>query len=178
MEELRPEGVATGEPKPNDAGTAPRRPLEIVRPGQHPSTLEKTVGVLKTILPLAQKFLPLIDGQIGTVVSNLIGPQATPRQVAQTLLPLQQGLAQLEKRHVELRSQVAGQNAALKQIDEQLETVRELTSEAAIEQRNLADSLEKLGRRVNLILIAGLVLLAAVVTLNVVLFVHMQRVTH
>ncbi|MFZ0301621.1 MAG: hypothetical protein WAL75_03005 [Terracidiphilus sp.] len=178
MEELRPEGAATEEPKPRDAGAASRRPPEILRPGSHPSTLEKTVGVLKTILPLAQKFLPLIDGQIGTVVSNLIGPQATPRQVAQTLLPLQEGLAQLEKRHVELRSQVAGQNAALKQIDEQLETVRELTAETASEQRNLADRLEKLGRRVNLILIAGLLLLSAVVALNAVLVMHPRWILH
>jgi hypothetical protein len=176
MEELRPEAVATEEPKPEGAATKPRSPGQIVRPVQHPSTLEKTVGVLRTILPLAQKFLPLLDGQIGTVVSNLIGPQSSPRQVAQTLLPLQEGLAHLEKQHVELRAQVAGQRAALKQIDEQIETVRKLTEDTAEEQRNLADNLEMMRRKVNLVAVAGLVLLAAVVTLNVVLFVHMRRI--
>ncbi|MGP8253719.1 MAG: hypothetical protein ACLQHF_16945 [Terracidiphilus sp.] len=176
MEELRPVGVAIEKPKPENAGTTPRRPVQIVRPVEQPSTLEKTVGVLRTILPLAQKFLPLIDGQIGTVVSNLIGPQTSPRQVAQTVLPLQEGLAQLEKQHVELRTQVAGQSAALKLMDEQLETVMRLAEEAAEEQRNLTASLEKMRRKVNLVAIAGLVLLAAVATLNVVLFVHIRRI--
>ena len=176
MEELRPEGVATEEPKPEGAATKPRSTGQIVRPVQHLSKLEKTVGVLRSMLPLAQKFLPLLDGQIGTVVSNLIGPQNSPRQVAQTLLPLQEGLAHLERQHIELRAQVAGHSAALKQIDEQIEMVRKLTEDTAEEQRILTERLEKMRRKVNLIAVAGLVLLAALVTLNVILFVHMQRI--
>ncbi len=176
MEELKPEGGATEEPKPAEAGATSRSPLHIVRPGQPPTKLNKTVGVLRTMLPLALKILPLLDGQIGTVVSNLIGPQATPRQAAHTLLPLQEGLAQLEKQHIELRAQVAEQSTALKQIDEQLETLRNLTEETAEVQRNLSASLKKMRRKVNMIAIAGLVLLAAVVALNVVLIVHIRRV--
>lgn len=176
MEELRPEGVATEEPKIAAAGTKPRGPVEIVRPANRPSTMEKTVGVLRTILPLAQRFLPLIDGQIGTVVSNLIGPQASPRQIAQTVLPLQEGLAQLERQHIELRAQMAGQTAALKVIDEQIGTVRKLTEDIAEEQQNLTDSLKKLSRKVNMVAVAGLVLLTVLVALNVVLFVHIRRI--
>jgi hypothetical protein len=176
MEELRPEGVAIEEPKPGGAATKPRSPGQIAHPAPHPSTLEKTVGVLRTMLPLAQKFLPLLDGQIGTVVSNLIGPQSSPRQVAQTLLPLQEGLAHLERQHVELRAQVAGQSAALKQMDEQIETVRKLAADTAEEQRNLMERLERMGRKVNLVAVAGLVLLAAAVALDVVLYVHILRI--
>ncbi len=177
MEELKPEGEATGEPKAVDARTTPRRPIEIARPVLHPSKMEKTVGALRTIVPLALKFLPLLDGQIGTVVSNLIGPQATPRQVAHTLLPLQEGLAQLEKQQVDLRAQVAEQSTTLKQIDDQLETVRDLTLKTAEVQQNLTASMEKMGRKLNLAVIAGLVLLAAAIALNVLLFVHIRRVT-
>lgn len=176
MEELRPERVTTEGTKCEQAGSTSRGPAEIARQVYRPSKLEKTIGVLRAMLPLAQKVLPLLDGQIGTAVSNLIGPQATPRQIAQTLLPLQEGLAHLEKQHVELRTHVAGQSAALKQIDEQLEAVRNLTEEAAEEQRNLTDGMEKIRRRVNTVAVAGLVLLAAVVVLNVVLLVHFWRV--
>jgi hypothetical protein len=172
MEEPRSEEVAIAEPKPAEVEARPRGRVEIVRPARQNSTLEKALGVLRTVLPLAQKFLPLIDGQVGTVVSNLIGPQITPRQVTQTLLPLQEGLAQLEKQHIELRAQVGGQSAALKQIDEQIDAVRKLVEETAEEQRNLAESVEKM----RLVAIAGLVLLAAVVTLNVILFVQLRRV--
>jgi len=54
--------------------------------------------------------------------------------------------------------------------------VRKLAEETAEEQQNLASILSKMRRRVSLFAIAGLVLLAAVVTLNVVLFVHIRRV--
>jgi len=176
MDEPRPEAVATGEPKPEAAGTAPRSPGQILRPAQHQSRMEKTVGVLRTILPHALKLLPLLDGQVGTAVSNLIGPQSSPRQVAQTLLPLQEGLAQLEKQHAELRIQVAGQSAALKQIDEQIEAVRSLAAKTAEEQRNLAASLDKVRRRVNGVVIVAVLLLAVLVTVNVVVFVHVRRI--
>jgi hypothetical protein len=176
MEELKPEEVATGEPKVEGAGTVPRRPVEIARPVHHLSAMEKTVGVLRTILPIAQKFLPLLDGQIGTVVSNLIGPQNSPRQVANALLPLHEGLAQLEKQHIELRARIAGQDAALREIEEQIKTVRELAEETAAEQRGLTAIVSKMRRRVNLVVVAGLVLLAALVTLNVLLFVHIRGI--
>jgi hypothetical protein len=138
--------------------------------------MDKTVGMLRTMLPLALKFLPLLDGQIGMVVSNLVGPQATPRQVAQTLLPVHEGLAQLEKQQVELRAQMAGQSAALKQIDDQLQTLRSLTEETAEVQRKLTASLQRVQRKVNVVAIAAFVLLAVVVGLNVVLLVHIRRV--
>jgi hypothetical protein len=176
MEELKPDSGATETAKPAEAGATPRGPLQMVRPVQRPSRMDKTVGVLRTMLPLALKFLPLLDGQIGTVVSNFVGPQTTPRQVAQTLLPLQEGLAQLERQQVELRAQLGEQSGTLQQIDGQLQAVRNLTEETAEVQRNLTASLEKVRRKVNLVAIAGLVLLVAVVALNVVLLVHMRRV--
>jgi hypothetical protein len=178
MVEPGSEGDVNGKARPAEARTEPRGSGEILRPGQHLSAFEKTMGVLRTILPIAQKVLPLIDGQIGTVVSNFLGPQASPRQVAQTLLQLQEGLAQLEKQHMELRAAVAGQIGAFKQIDERLEAVRKLTEETAERQRKLAESLEKTRRKVNVAEIAGLVLLTAVVALNVVLFVQMRRMSH
>jgi hypothetical protein len=177
MEELKLEGGAIEEPKPAEAGATSHSPLYIVRPDQPPTKLNKTVGVLRTMLPLALKILPLLDGQIGTVVSNLIGPQTAARQDAHTLLPLREGLAQLEKQHIELRTQVAGQSTAVKQIDEQLATVRNLAVETAEVQQNLMVSLRKMRRNMNIVAIVGLVLLAAVVALNVVLIVHIRRVS-
>ena len=178
MVEPEAEGDVNGKPRPVEARTEPRGPTEILRPGHHLSAFEKTMGVLRAILPIAQKVLPLIDGQIGTVVSNFLGPQASPRQVAQTLLQLQEGLAQLERQHMELRAAVAGQSGAFKLIDEQLETIRKLTEETAERQRSLAEGLERMRRKVNVAEIAGLILLAAVVALNVVLFVQMRRIGH
>jgi hypothetical protein len=178
MVEPGAEGDVNGKPRPAEARPEPQGQAEILRPGHHLSAFEKTMGVLRTILPIAQKVLPLIDGQIGTVVSNFLGPQASPRQVAQTLLPLQEGLAQLEKQHMELRAVVAGQSAAFKQIDEQLETVKKLVVETSQGQRKLAEGLEKMRRKVNTAEIAGLVLLAVMVALNVVLFVQFRRMGH
>ena len=175
MEELKPDVAGTEEPKPAGSKAEPRGPIHIVPPPRR-SALEKTVGVLRAILPVAQKVLPLIDGQIGTAVSNLIGPQVSPRQVTQTLLPLQEGLAQLEKRHIELRAQLGGQDAALRQLEEQLNSVRKLAEETAEKQSKLAEGLGKMSRWVKVLAIIGFVLLAAVAVMNAVFFVHLRQI--
>jgi hypothetical protein len=176
VQELKQGEVVSEGVKQEDAGKRPRGQEEMVHAPHQPTRLEKILGVVRAALPIAQRVLPLIDGQIGTVVSSLIGPQVSPRQVAQTLLPLQAGLAELEKQQLGLRTQVAGQNVALKQIDEQLEAVKKLAVEAAEEQQRQAESLKKMARKVNGIAIAGLILLGAMVALNVVLFVQIRRV--
>ncbi|HUB51746.1 MAG TPA: hypothetical protein VL986_06345 [Terracidiphilus sp.] len=158
----------------DEARTEPRASAAIVSPVRRLSALEKTVGVLRAILPVAQKVLPLIDGQIGTVVSNLMGPQISPRQITQTLLPLQEGLAQLEKRHIELRALVAGQAGAFKEIDEQLKTLKKLAEETAEKQRKTAEDVEKMRHRLTAIAIGGLLLLAALAAFDGVLFVHLR----
>jgi hypothetical protein len=172
MEEANPEQAMTELQKSEAAPSKPAMPSGIVHPPQRSSALDKTVSVLRTVLPIAQKVLPLIDGQIGTVVSNLIAPQASPRQVAQSLLPLQEGLAQLEKQQVELRAQATGQNAALKHIDEQIAVLGKLAGDTAEKQRNLADSLEKTRRKITVFAIAGLLLLAGLLALNVILLLR------
>jgi len=173
MEELRPAGVV--EEGAETAG-ANAHLAQIVPAPHHSSTLDKLMGVVRTALPIAQKVLPLIDGQVATVVSNLLGPPVSSRQAAQSLRPLQEGLEQLEQQHLELRSRVAGQGEMLKQIDEQLEAVRTLAQETAEEQQNLAEATEKMRRKVNFVAIAGLVLVAVALALNVFLVVQVRRV--
>ena len=175
-EELRPEELDTPEPVHREAKEEPLAPAQLIPAPRPVSAFGKAMGVLRTVVPLAQKLLPLLDGQVGTAVSNLIGPQVTPRQMAQALGQLQDGLAQLEQQHVELRTHVAGQTAALKAIDAQIEEVRQLAEETASAQRAANESLQRMSRKVNLMAIAGLLLLAGVVALNVILFVSIRRV--
>ncbi len=43
------------------------------------TTIQKTLNALKSALPFVQRILPLLDGNIGTAVSNLLSQQsATP----------------------------------------------------------------------------------------------------
>jgi len=175
MDELKPEVVASEKTGPNTAGTAPRRPLEMVRPVHKLTKLEKTVNALRAMLPIAQKVLPLLDGQIGTVVSNFIGPQATPRQVTQSLLPLQQELAQFEKQYVELSAQVTDQTEALGRLYEQLESLRKLVEETVESQQVLRAETERLRRNIKLVAIVGLFLLVVVSATGAALFVHISR---
>ncbi len=177
MEELRPAGVVE---ERHGAGTARgnSRPAGMV-PARHPlTTLEKLMSVVRAALPIAHKMLPLLDGQVGTAVSNLLGPSVLSRQAAQTLGPLQEGLAQLEQQHLELRLQMAGQGEALRQIDEQLGVVQKLAEETAEEQRNLAETIEKMRRKVNFVAIAGTILVVAALALNVFLAIQVRRVLH
>ncbi len=69
----------------------------------HPQPLNKAPpwtaqwGILRMALPFVHRMLPLLDGNIGTVVSNLLTPhpQPPPQHQSVDLEPLEKGLADL-----------------------------------------------------------------------------------
>lgn len=167
------------------AGRAPAGSLGRALPSTHSSAAEGFVNLLKNALPLAQKLLPLLDGQIGTVVSNVLtqrprtqGGQtpAPPAPPAIDLEPIETGLAELQTQHRELRGQIFEQNTALKRFEDQLEMVREATDRNTLEQQELLEDLKSVGHKINCFAWLALVLLALSIGLNVVLYLHLKRV--
>src|ERR1700734_2547859 len=103
------------------------------------SGVQRAVNAFRSLMPIVQKILPLLDGNIGTAVANLIPPrphvqQAPPPKV--DLAPLEEGLAKLQTQHVGLREQVVEQNSALKRVEDQLEMVREATDRNTLEPQD------------------------------------------
>jgi hypothetical protein len=143
--------------------------------GDSPSGLQRAVNGLRAAWPFVQKILPLLDGQVVTAVANVLAPSRPPAP-AVNLTPLRDGLEELHNRQLELREQVAGQNAALKRVEDRLESVREATDRNTLEQQELMEELKTVGRKANWIAAVALLLLAASVGINVWLFLHIRHV--
>jgi hypothetical protein len=152
---------------------------------QDPNALQRTLVSIRNALPLLQKLLPLLDGNILGAVMGMLAhspppqppPPPPPAALAKTvdLSPVEESLTELKKQNRELRGQVATQDAAIKHLAEQLEQVREATERNTHEQEDLVDELKVSGKRMNLVAFLAFALLAASIAMNVVLYLQIHR---
>jgi hypothetical protein len=140
--------------------------------------LQRAVSALRAALPFVQRILPLLDGNVGTAVSNILTPHphTPPSSPPVNLEPIEDGLAELQTQHLDLRNQIAEQNTSLKRVEDQLELVREATDRNTLEQQELLEDLKGVGNKVNRFALIALALLAVSILLNLVLYLHIQRV--
>jgi hypothetical protein len=137
------------------------------------------VSAVRAWLPIVQRILPLLDGNFGTAVSNILTPypqHTAPPTPPVNLEPIEDSLADLQTQHLDLRNQVAEQNTSIKRVEDQLELVREATDRNTLEQQELLEDLKVVGNKVNLFAVIALVLLAVSVIVNVVLYLHILKV--
>ncbi len=146
--------------------------------GQQPSGVDRAMSLLRMALPLVQKMLPLLEGNIGAAVSNALAPhpQPAPTHPPVNLEPLESSLTELQSQHRDLTNQVIEQNTSLKRVEDQLEMVREATDRNTLEQQELLEDLKMVGNKINMVAVVALVLLAGSILLNVILYLHIQRV--
>jgi len=85
-------------------------------------------------------------------------------------------LKRIQTDHRELRSQIAEQNTSLKRVEDHLELVREATDRNTLEQQELMEDLKSVGTKVNVVTLAVLAMLLASMLLNLILYLHIQRV--
>jgi hypothetical protein len=144
--------------------------------------MQRAMSALRATLPLVQRILPLLDGNIGMAVSNMLAPQhhapapAPPPPPPVNLAPIHESLAALETRHRALSDQLVEQNSSLKRVEDQLGMVREATDRNTLEQQELMEDLKGVGRKVTVFAFLALGLLLVSVAINVVLFLHILRV--
>jgi len=145
---------------------------------EQPSSLQRAVSALRLTLPFIQRLLPLLDGNIATTVSNILNPhpQPPPPQPPVDLEHIEDGLAELQSQHLDLRNHVLEQHSSLKRVEDQLEMVREATDRNTLEQQELVEDLKTVGSKVNVFAVVALALLAVSIILNVILYLHIQRV--
>jgi len=145
---------------------------------EQPSSLQRAVSALRLTLPFIQRLLPLLDGNIATTVSNILNPhpQPPPPQPPVDLEHIEDGLAELQTQQRDLRDQIVEQNSSLKRVEDQLEMVREATDRNTLEQQELLEDLKGVGNKINLFVLLALGLLAVSIFLNVVMYLHLQRV--
>jgi hypothetical protein len=177
-----PNARASVSQAPVPRATGPQAPVSPLRVSTAPqpaqqSTFQRAVNVFRSAMPLVQRVLPLLDGNVGSAVSNLMAPrpQFHPPQPPTNLVPLENGLARLQLQHRELRDTIVEQNASLKKVEDQLDQVREATDRNTLEQQELLQDLKSVGTKVNIFAYVGLALLGLSVVLNVVLFVELRH---
>ena len=164
--------------QPPPFGRALAKPSAAATDAQQASTMDRALGILRMALPFVHRILPLIDGNIGTAVSNLLTahPQPPPQHQPINLEPLKNGLSDLQNQHRDLRNVVVEQNSSLKRVEDQLEMVREATDRNTLEQQELLEDLKNVGNKINAFALFALGLLAISILLNVILYLHIQRV--
>jgi hypothetical protein len=91
---------------------------------------------------------------------------------------MERGLAELRAGQRELHNQVADQVTAMKRVEDQLERVREATDRNTLEQQEMVEDLRAVGNRVSTLAIAGVVLLAVSLGLNIYLVLQLQHLLH
>ncbi len=162
----------------NPAGP-PGRALPAPSASDESSGLGRAINAVRAALPMVQKLLPLIDGNIASAVINLLThhprPQAPPPPQVD-LAPVESGLAALQLQHRDLRDQVVEQNASLKRVEDQLEMVREATDRNTLEQQELLEDLKTFSNKVKVVAFVAIGLLAISLLINLILFFHIQRV--
>jgi hypothetical protein len=162
-------------PAPVPAG--PEGPIDV------PSAIHRTIAAISAALPFVQRFLPMLDGHLASALSGAMThtPEQPPQQLEPPpppvdLVPLTDGIAELQTQQHELRNQVVEQNSSLKRVEDQLEMVREATDRNTLEQQELLEDLKVVGNKVNLFALIAIGLLAVSVVINVVLYLHILRV--
>lgn len=156
----------------------PGRSLPGSTNGDEPSGAQRAMNLFRTVMPIVQRLLPLLEGNVLTAISNVMGPrpQAPPPAPKVDLVPLESSLAELQTEHRGLREQVTEQNASLKRMEDQLEMVREATDRNTLEQQELLEDLKAFSGKVKVVAVIGIGVLVIGVVLNLILFLHIQRV--
>ncbi|MGD0096570.1 MAG: hypothetical protein ABSB60_08745 [Terracidiphilus sp.] len=152
---------------------------ESVEFGQPATGFQRAAGALRAILPHLLRLLPLLDGNVGSAVSNLLNPSPPPQAPGPPvdLTTVEDGLAELQAGQRDLREQMIEQNAAVMRVEERLETMEEAIARNALAQQELLKEVRILGASVNelrrhlskakLLAIAVLGLLALSILVNV-----------
>ncbi len=174
----------------NAAAVDPGAPRQLPPPGRplggsdpssaasgSASSVERVVHAFRSAMPFVQRLLPLLEGNVTSAVLNVLSHAPKPSPQAQIdLAPVQNSIGELQVQQAELAGQIQEQSGSLHRVQDQLDMVREATDRNTLEQQELMEDLRAVGQKVNLIAIVALGLLAVSVVLNVLLYLHIERV--
>jgi hypothetical protein len=182
---------------PSPASSLPlARPVSATEPDAGPANnMQRAVSAIRLAMPFFQKLLPLLDGHVATAVSNVLtstppsapttapAPAPAPLQPPAhmqhqplDLSPVHDGIKRLQADQRELRNQIAENNTSLHKVEDRLDMVREATDRNTLEQQEFMEDLKNIGTKVNIVTLVLISLLLVSMLLNLVLYLHMQRV--
>lgn len=167
-------------PKRSEELEEPKRGTLAPRPHakqQAPSALHRTASVVRTVVPLVQKLLPLLEGNVASAVANLMAPRfMSPPTV--DLAPVESSLLKLRSEIAVIHDKSAQQDVAFKRIDDQLQTVKETLERTVTEHQEVTEEVRKVRRSVMVVSIVSFLLLAVSIGLNVALYLYVKGTIH
>jgi hypothetical protein len=140
------------------------------------SGFQRTTAAIRTLLPLVQKVLPLLDGNVALAVANLLAPrlQAPPVDIH----PIEVGLAKLQAQVAALHDKNAEHDAAFKRIGNDIESVKDALERTSLEQKEMALEVTRLRARLVVFSVVAVGLLIACLAIDVVMLLRIQQVLH
>lgn len=155
------------------ARSAISRPPQRSGKGDPSTGLQRTATAIRAMVPLMQRLLPLLDGNVASAVANLLAPRMMGA-AAVDLSPLETALMRVRGDLAVMQDKNAQQETALKRIDNQLETLKEAMERASLEQRDAAEELSRTRRSVRMFALIGVVLLVISIGLNAAVFLYVK----
>jgi hypothetical protein len=137
---------------------------------------QRTTAAIRTVVPLMQKLLPLLDGNVASVVASLLAPRLLTPHV--DLHPIEASVARLREDLAAIQAKNSEHDTSFKRIGDQLETMKEALESAAVEQKEVMLEVGRVQKRVLAFSLVGLSLLAISIALDVVLFVRFGQGLH
>lgn len=158
---------------PESSAPPSANPSAIEAP--HSSHLRRSIHILQKAVPLFQRLLPLLDGNVAATVVNVLTSQSAAPAPTVNLAPVEESVTKLRAQNRELHDQLDEQNLALKRLEHRLETVRDAADQTALGQQELLATLKRTNKKVNIVTFVALALLIISILLNLALLLHLER---
>jgi hypothetical protein len=131
--------------------------------------------VLKTAFTVAQKMLPLLEGNVALTVSNLLSPGSSGAASRRDIAAIEDRLTRLNVTSQALSDNVSEQKQAIIQISDRIDQLKEATNRNTLEQQELMEDAR--GLRKKFLVAGGIVigLLIVSVALNIIVLFKLAR---
>jgi hypothetical protein len=143
---------------------------------EHRSGFQRTAAAVRTVVPLMQKMLPLLDGNVASVVANLLLP--TLQSPTVDLRPLEGAVEQLRAAYSGTHEKNVQQDAALKRLDKQLGEIHESLERITSEQAEAVEELRKARRRSLVFFLVCFLLVVVSLGMNAAIFLYFRGNFH
>lgn len=141
------------------------------RPGK-PSGFNRAMGVVRAALPVVQKLLPLLEGNVAYAAANFLTSQGQHVD----LVPLEKAVGKLQEEQRSMRGQVAEHRTALQQVQDELAAVKEAAAQSASDQRELAEHLLVTRQKISRFTWIVVTLLVLSIVFNFLIIVRMAYI--
>ncbi len=114
-----------------------------------PSGFQRVVSMARAVIPIAEKLLPLLDGNVATAAANVFVNRPTPKPV--DFAPLEQSLEKLKGGQADLRATIATHAVHLDMVAAQVEDLHKSAEALRSDRDTLQEEVRSLRGRLTVV---------------------------